>query len=82
MVQRCVECGFAAETTVSLPEGWVAYLGRDSGVAGPEGELTVPVCLGCQRTIESLLDPRQPRGGEDPDGAVRAFLDECGVPEE
>jgi hypothetical protein len=77
MPQPCIACGFPADTTVRLPEPWQRYLTDDRDFpADRDHPLTVPVCVGCQQTIESLLDPREPGGGSQPDDAVRAFLDQ------
>lgn len=80
MVQQCAACGFAADTTVTLPEAWVAYLVSERGFDSRNQEMDLPVCLGCQRTVETLLDPKHPTGGKNPDTAVRAFLDDITHP--
>jgi hypothetical protein len=81
MVQQCAACNFAADTEVVLPEPWTTYLVRECGVTSDQDCVTIPVCVGCQRTIESFLDPRDPTGGKDPDTAVRTFLHELTLQE-
>lgn len=76
MVQQCAACGFAADTTITLPEEWVAYLIEERGFEDIAEDTEFPMCIGCQQTVETLSDPRHPNGGMRPDMATRAFLDD------
>jgi len=82
MVQQCAACGFVADTTATLPEEWVAYLIEERGFEKGEQDTELPVCFGCQQTVETFLDPRNPTGGKGPDTAVRAFLDDISQPQD
>jgi hypothetical protein len=80
MVQRCSACGFAADTMVTLPEPWKTYLVTECGFSTQDQTVTLPVCVGCQRTMEQFLDPKHPTGGTDPDTAVHSFLNDITHP--